>query len=390
MTVFFYGFFAFSGALLGHAVSLIALKKNKVSRNIFILIALRTIIVATCASVIPDKLAVTEFERSLASGVTHNFFIYGFLGYPAYLISSSWRVAAIFVSAIFFGFYILPLSHLLSKIFAARAVKFVMAGIYFCPPMLVFSSVSMRDSAIALATLYICAGLTAWSLRAVQRVDIQGFILISVFLLSLLRAEALLGVLLVLFFAVLTRKFSVVSAIGIAVCVIVLLFILSTPVIKGVSWVGFSVNGDTALQVVRAASDARFDRQFKDSDGSGSTSSIMPASEWANTTTPVLMAKQSISVFYPVFSEGLSKAAMFAALTDIFIFMFFLIGAHLRSLAHKGVIIRLAAMLLFSVSVYFPVLVNFGNIYRMRLPLVLIFYAVAFYAVFRLFRIRLG
>jgi len=122
----------------------------------------------------------------------------------------------------------------------------------------------------------------------------------------------------------------------------------------------------SGLEMWRFVVTARYFRQFSDSDGSGSTSAMLPPEDYFATGNMELLFWQSISFLYITFSEK-SLPIYAAVVSGIPVFGMTLYRLYTRQASKAMTFVIICALLSF--LIYAPFMVNGGNIFRIRLIL---------------------
>jgi hypothetical protein len=355
--------FLFYTIFLYWMFSVIFIKSRKKHFGLFLF---RTLLVSALF-VIPDKLAVVEISEVPSVGLSHNFLIYYILSFPLVEVFNAPRAAMVSVSnAITFTSAVWVVNKLKLDSSRDRTISIAILALY--PDILYFSAFSVRDPAIASFSLVLVFMLYQ-NLVMKTKLQLLPLILVATALFSL-RPEVLIWIVSVFglfIFAKKQRPWPLILSVFVAAIVMLLLVEFIGPQL--IMYVGLVSEHSqlSGTDVWRHVVDARYIRQFSDSDGSGSTSALVSWDVYMNLSNVHLLAIQLTS-FLTITLSGYSMLSGLTVATGVLAY-----ALSVKKLVRQNIstpIVFLALSGLLSFMIYAPFAVNGGNIFRMRLPLV--------------------
>lgn len=315
------------------------------------------LIVLLFAAAFSDKLAVKEIAEVNINNLSHNFAPYWLLGFPFHFLGLS-RLGFIFVNltSLFFLFRVLKLefSTNLNPVlliisfdilyFSSMSVRDIMYSVFF----IVFIDCSYKGK---IRLSYLAAAVLVW-----------------------LRIESIIWLLLFTFTSNFRKK---VTSLWLRVFLILSfppIFFFALDIVNTVLVnFGMSNSSDDVYSLVL---ESRYFRQFGDVDGSSGTAYLLDEDTFFSIGEHLRLYLQYFS-FVIVSYSVISLKTVLAILTGSVSVVYFL-----SRLSHKNMY-RLDGFLIYWMSLA-PLMVNAGNIYRMRLPIILISLVIYYeYAVVR-------
>lgn len=337
-------------------------------RRFYLLFLIRTFLIAALF-VLPDKLAEVEIFEVTTKGLSHNFLVYYMLSFPIVEVFGLSRSAMASVSHV--GIFIISIYVVNKAGFQSRRNRqLAMITLTMFPDILYFSAFSLRDPLIAGLSMLLVFH-TYQHIALHQQLSWKLIGIVTLMLYSL-RPEVIIWLGAVMVFHSIVPRLSVrgtllFTFIGV-VALISAFDVIAPELLKFVNIVpsDWKFSG---LDALRAVADMRFERQFSDADGSGSTSSILSRSTYYDTGNAQLIAIQSVSFIF-LTTVGISSATLVAILTILVLLGMVLRKFIFSTLNKVQLYILLTGYMAY--AMYSPLIVNGGNAFRMRLPLLAI------------------
>ena len=352
---------------LSFRLYIIYFTKLRKPKSDFLFFIFKLFILLIGFTIFTDKVAVKEIAKVASQGFSNTFILYYVIGFPFLEIGVSPR--AVMVSINFCLLYLLGLQLYgiaCSKNKESKRAQFIYILVMFYPDLIYFGFFSLRDIGLSvlMCILVICLINKSYKLS-----------FLCFLAIFFTRPELVIWLILiytiVLFKLIKTLE---MRMLGIVFLFFVLIFSANFLFFRFLEFNHWSLNSLTIIDALNFLMENRYQRQFSDSDGSGSTSPTIP--EWLfydlNLYSKVIL--QMMSFLYVSLEPGTILIG-FAVLTGIYPALL-LKRIMFRKFYHKGLLLLAAVS---SYSVYGPFIVNGGNAFRLRIAFVLlVFTSIAY------------
>ena len=336
----------------------------KVPTSDIIFFLVKCLIIYTGMIILPDKAAIKELAKASTQGIGNTFIIYYILGFPLTEIGVSGRGSIVFINNMLI--YTLALyvynTHLCNNE-KSRCGQYLYLLLLFYPDLVYFGLFSLRDLGIAT--------FCAFAVTSLLSKNYVNFVFWSL-LLFLTRPEMILWLLLVLlFYGVFRLKFNGASIIFYKVTLVVICLSIPYAFFGFLRMNNWLISQQGIFDILNFLMEARYERQFSDSDGSGSTSPTLPRDLFYQASIFVKIFLQSLSLFYVSLAPSsiIIIISVISGLYPIYLWLkFFLIKAKYRTF--------LIMITISSYMIYSPFLVNGGNAFRLRSTFIVLVFAM--------------
>jgi hypothetical protein len=320
-------------------------------KRIFFLILLGKLsFVLAAINLFQDKLATNQIDK-IGEGGDSTFSLYYWVGRPMNIIGLDYRYCFALISI----FLVLFLSIYLAKKFTSYQT-FPLLLLNFFPDVVYFSAFTLRDVGIGVFSAYFIVELFFSKGK--------GRLIIPAIFLFMLRMEVAIWMA-ICYFLYSLKNIPRSLRFPFFVFIMVGVFFSLDATLKGViDYIGWDSgarnSGETLL---RFFMDARYERQFKDSDGSGGVSPVLPPDLYYSFSLYEVMIFQFFSFIF-LSLEPHNRLMILGVSTGIIAFYF--LGRTKRRLSK----INLGSLfwcIILAYAIYSPFLVNGGNAFRLRL-----------------------
>ena len=333
----------------------------------FLFFNARVIIIALFVYFLPDKVAIKEYEKASKVGIESNFFLYYLPARLFDFLGGSPRAGFAFLSNILVWLASVKLYNF-SKVnyLHCRKAQYMYLVVLFYPDFLYFTAMSLRDVGIAVFSLFFLLSVFFSSVFKYRFV----VFLSSVLLILSMRSELLLWIMVVIYLKMQQNwRYDKVLVFNTFFLMMVFFFIFQITQLS-LEYIGWHYSGGAdASDVIRYFMDMRYERQFGDSDGSGSTSPVLPPEIYYQLHIIFLFIAQSLSFIFV--SLAPSNSLIYVSIITgipIVVIMYKSVKHHSSLLIPRFLTIAVFS----SYAIYGFFLVNGGNAFRLRLTLLML------------------
>ena len=311
---------------------------------------------------LPDKVAVKEIEKASIQGFSNTFILYYIFSAPLMEIGASARAAIVFINLMLSYSLALCLYNLaLFDKHKSKKAQYCYLLILFYPDLFYFGLFSLRDIGIGVFAAFILIGLY-----------MKNYKIIMIFSLALFftRPEMIIWIM-ALFGLFFISKFRHNYAFLFTFVFFIAGIILATPnfILWYLKFNNWSVETLDVSYAINFLLENRYERQFSDTDGSGSTSPTLPEHIFYNLNLLSRTILQGFSLIYLTLapSSNIIILAIFTGIYPIYL---------MTKLLFKKFRLKflMLSMSLFSFMIYSPFMVNGGNAFRLRTTFIILIF----------------